>query len=210
MKAALVFTGSGPILILTTFDSISNTKLEEKLVARGIAKFIAYEVPVDKVKARYGARFAQVAGDLSPSQDMRMIDLDGHHVFDSFYSEDLGQPVYSTSMKMSAREVSAEEGTENEWLYVKIDEYGKLDESSYIPMMGSRFEPPIPLEPSLISKQLHFQISREGVIINGVPPILNGRKLVLEGRGSPALGRTTAVIPMCTWRHNAEGGWTCS
>jgi hypothetical protein len=210
MKAALVFTGSGPILILTTFDSIADAKLEEKLNARGIARFIAYEVPVDKVKARYGTRFSKVAGDLSLSEDMRMIDLDGHHVFESFFSEDLGTAVYSTSMKKRAREASEEEGAENEWLYVMIDEYGKLDQSSYIPMMGSRFEPPIPVEPSLVSKQVRFQISREGVIINGVPPILNGRKLILQGKGSPPLGRTDAVIPTCTWRHNAEGGWTCS
>ena len=210
MKAALVFTGSGPILILTTYHSIADPKLEEKLAARGIARFIAYEVPIDKVKTLYGPRFSKVLGDLSPSEDLRMIDLDGHHVFNSFSLQDLGPPVYSTSMKMSAQEEDAEDKTRNEWLYVKIDEYGKLAESTYIPMLGSRFEPPIPVEPSIASQQVHFQINREGIIINGVPQILNGRRLILQGRVSPALGRTTTVAPACTWRHNAEGGWTCS
>ncbi len=209
MKAALVFTGSGPILILTTFDSIADMKLEEKLAARGIARFIACEVPVDKVKTCYGARFSEVADDLSRPQDIRPIDLDGHHVFNSFSSEDMGPPVYSMSMK-NAREASAAESTENEWLYVKIDDYGKLSESTYIPMLGSRFEPPIPVEPGPASRQAHFQIDRQGVITNGVPQSLNGRKLILEGHTSPALGRTTSVTPSCTWRRNSEGGWTCS
>jgi hypothetical protein len=208
MKAALVFTGSGPILILTTFDSIADTKLEEKLAARGIARFIAYEIPVDKVKMRYGARFSEFVAALSRFGDLRMIDLDGHHVFNSFSLDDLGPPVYSISMKRSTQEESVEEGTENEWLYVKIDDYGKLAESTYIPMLGSRFEPPVPVEPYLASKQVRFQINQQGVIINGVPQILNGRKLILQGRVTPALGRTTAVTPVCTWRHDAVGGWT--
>jgi hypothetical protein len=113
-------------------------------------------------------------------------------------------------MNMSTQEEEAEDKTHHEWLYVKIDEYGKLIESTYIPMLGSRFEPPIPIEPSIASKQIHFQINREGIIFNGVPQILNGRRLILQGHVSPALGRTTTVAPTCTWRHNTEGGWTCS
>ena len=50
MKAAMIFTGSGPILILTSFDSLEHPTLTEKLGARGITKYIAYEVSVDKVK----------------------------------------------------------------------------------------------------------------------------------------------------------------
>jgi hypothetical protein len=41
MKAAMVFTGSGPILILTSFDSLEHPTLAEKLGARGITKYIA-------------------------------------------------------------------------------------------------------------------------------------------------------------------------
>jgi hypothetical protein len=208
MKAAMVFTGSGPILILTTFDSIADTKLEEKLAARGIARFIAYEIRIDKVKTRYGARFSELANDLSPAEDLRLIDLDGHHVLNSFSLEDMGPSIYSMSMKNVREE---EEGIdENEWLYVKIDDYGHLVESTYIPMMGSRFEPPLPADVCLASKQAHFQIDKQGVIINGVPQTLNGRKLVLQSRANPPLGRTDAVTPSCTWRRNSEGGWTCS
>jgi hypothetical protein len=50
MKAALVFTASGPTLILASFDALEHPILTEKLEARGITKYIAYEVSVDKGK----------------------------------------------------------------------------------------------------------------------------------------------------------------
>ena len=62
MKAAMVFTGSGPILILTSFDSLEHPTLAEKLGARGITKYIAYEVSPDKVKRLYGTRFSIILG----------------------------------------------------------------------------------------------------------------------------------------------------
>jgi hypothetical protein len=94
MKAAMVFTGSGPILILTTFESIGEPRLAEKLGARGIGKFIAYEVSVDKVKKQYGTRFSVILGDLSQTDDLRVMDIDGHHVFNSFSFEELSDPIY--------------------------------------------------------------------------------------------------------------------
>jgi len=94
MKAAMVFTGSGPILILTSFDSFEHPSLSEKLAARGIAKYIAYEVSVDKVRKLYGARFSIILGDLSQTDDLRVMDIDGHHVFNSFSFEELEPPIY--------------------------------------------------------------------------------------------------------------------
>lgn len=49
MKAGVVFTGTGPILILTSYDSFTDKKFVEKLTAKGIKKFIAYELPFEKV-----------------------------------------------------------------------------------------------------------------------------------------------------------------
>ncbi len=97
MKAAMVFTGSGPILILTSFDSLEHPTLSEKLGARGISKYIAYEVSVDKVKKQYGTRFSIILGDLSQTDDMRVMDIDGHHVFNSFSFDELGAPFYHPS-----------------------------------------------------------------------------------------------------------------
>jgi hypothetical protein len=94
MKAAMVFTGSGPILILTSFDSLEHPTLTEKLGARGIGKYIAYEVSVDRVKGLYGTRFSIILGDLSQTDDLRVLDIDGHHVFNSFSFQELAQPIY--------------------------------------------------------------------------------------------------------------------
>lgn len=97
MKAAMVFTGSGPILILTTFESLDSPGLLERLAARGIKKFIAHEVNVEKVKKQYGTRFSVIMGDLSQTDDLRVMDIDGHHVFNSFSFEELGPAVYYPS-----------------------------------------------------------------------------------------------------------------
>ena len=94
MNAAMVFTGSGPILILTSFDSLEHSKLSEKLGARGITKYIAYEVSVDKVKKQYGTRFSIILGDLSQTDDLRVMDVSGHHVLNTFSFEELGPPIY--------------------------------------------------------------------------------------------------------------------
>ena len=94
MKAGMIFTGSGPILILTTFDSLQDPKLAEKLAARGMNKYIAYEVSVEKVKRNYGTRFSVIMGDLSQTDDLRVMDIDGHHVFNSFSFAELSAPIY--------------------------------------------------------------------------------------------------------------------
>ena len=59
MKAGIFFTGTGPILILTTYESLNDPKLAEKLTLKGIKKYIAYEIPEDLVKQRYGNHFNQ-------------------------------------------------------------------------------------------------------------------------------------------------------
>ena len=44
MKAGIIYTGTGPILILTSYQSFRDPKLIEKLGAKGIKKFIAREI----------------------------------------------------------------------------------------------------------------------------------------------------------------------
>lgn len=94
MKAAMIMAGSGPILILTSFESIEHPGLAEKLEARGINRFIAYEVSLEKVKKIYGTRFSIISGDLSQTDDLRVLDIDGHSVFNRFSLEELSGPVY--------------------------------------------------------------------------------------------------------------------
>ena len=97
MKAGIYFSGTGPILILTTYDSLTNPKLVEKLYAKGIKKFIAYEVSDEKVKERYGMQYNVIMGDLHQTDDLRVLDYDGHHVFYNFPLKELGEPIFYES-----------------------------------------------------------------------------------------------------------------
>lgn len=94
MKAGILFTGTGPILILTTYASLNDPKLIDKLTQKGIKKYIAYAVPEDLVKQRYGKHFNVILGDLKQADDLRVLDYDGHHVFYNFSLNELGEPVY--------------------------------------------------------------------------------------------------------------------
>ena len=94
MKAGIFFTGTGPILILTTYSSLDDPKLVDKLTQKGIKKYIAYEVSEELVKERYGKHFNVIMGDLKQSDDLRVLDYDGHHVFYNFSMDEIGQPVF--------------------------------------------------------------------------------------------------------------------
>ena len=92
MKAAVVFTGSGPILILTTYESFASPDFIEKLEAKGLNKFIAYEVPVELAKKKYGQHFDVIMKDVKQDDDLRVLDYNGHRVFHNFAFQDLGVP----------------------------------------------------------------------------------------------------------------------
>ena len=94
MRAGIFFTGTGPILILTTYVSLADTKIADKLATKGIKKYIACEIPLNRVKEQYGTYYDQIAGDLAFSDDLRVLDYDGHNVFHNFAFEDLGAPLY--------------------------------------------------------------------------------------------------------------------
>jgi hypothetical protein len=93
MRAYLIFTGSGPILILTTHASVTEDHLVAKLRHKGIAKFIAYEVSVERVRQIYGVPFEVIAADLARVEDVRVLDFNGHHIFASFRLSELGEPI---------------------------------------------------------------------------------------------------------------------
>jgi len=94
MKAGIIFTGTGPILILTSYDTLTNPNLVEKLAAKGIDKFLGYELPLDPVKARYGNHFSVVMGDLHETDDLRVLDYNGYRIFANFTFEEMGSPIY--------------------------------------------------------------------------------------------------------------------
>lgn len=94
MRAGIFYTGTGPILILTSYESLTDARLVEKLGDKGIRKFIAYEVSEQVVKDKYGRQFDSVMNDLSQTDDLRVLDYDGHHVFYNFSFGDLGDPIH--------------------------------------------------------------------------------------------------------------------
>ena len=97
MNAGIIFTGTGPILILTSYESLSDDKLAQKLAAKGIKKYIAYDVNTDLVQEKYGQQYKIILGDLHQNDDLRVLDYDGHHVFYNFSLTELGEPHYRDS-----------------------------------------------------------------------------------------------------------------
>jgi hypothetical protein len=93
MRAYLVFTGSGPILVLTTFASVTAPGLVAKLQHKGIPKFIAYEVPLERTRTLYGIPFEVVAKDLAVVEDVRVLDFNGHHIFANYRLSELGEAI---------------------------------------------------------------------------------------------------------------------
>lgn len=91
MKAGIYFTGTGPILLLTSYEALNDPRLIEKLQSKGIQKFIAYEVDENKVKQRYGMQYSTILGDLHQTDDLRVLDYNGHHVFYKFSLHELGE-----------------------------------------------------------------------------------------------------------------------
>ncbi|MBW1769541.1 MAG: hypothetical protein JRJ65_21205 [Deltaproteobacteria bacterium] len=94
MKAGIIFTGTGPILILTTYESFKDPNLVSKLETKGIRKYIASEIPLERVKEKYGNQYHVVMGDLKQSDDLRILDYNGYNVFYNFSFSEMGQPIY--------------------------------------------------------------------------------------------------------------------
>lgn len=93
MKVAMLFTGSGPLVILTSHESLTSPALLDTLAAKGIDKFIAYEIPQEMARQRYGGHYDVVAGDLHESDGLRVLDYNGERAFRLFRFDELGPPV---------------------------------------------------------------------------------------------------------------------
>jgi hypothetical protein len=91
--AYLIFTGTGPILVLSTYPELIDERLVSKLRYKGIDKFIAYEVSLDAVRQRYSHSFANIAKDLDGVEDIRVLDFNGHQIMANFSLQELGEPI---------------------------------------------------------------------------------------------------------------------
>jgi hypothetical protein len=92
-RAYLIFTGSGPILVLSTYPKLTDERLIGKLRYKGIDKFIAYEVDLAAVEARYADTFPKVTKDLADVEDIRVLDFNGHQIMANFSLDELGEPI---------------------------------------------------------------------------------------------------------------------
>ena len=94
MKAVIIFTGSGPLLILTTYLSLEDPNFLKKLKSKGINKFIAYDLAIDLIRDTYGTHFQAIMNDVQQTDDLRVLDYNGHNVFNNFSFRDLGSPYF--------------------------------------------------------------------------------------------------------------------
>lgn len=94
MKAGIFFTGTGPIIILTSYGGFTKQNFIDKLAAKGVKRFMAYEVPVEELRDVYGNHFNVVMNDLHQTDDLRVLDYDGHRILRHFKVSELGAPVY--------------------------------------------------------------------------------------------------------------------
>ena len=92
-RAYLLFTGTGPILVLSSYPRLTDERLVAKLRYKGIDKFIAYEVALAAVEARYTHAYPSVAADLATSEDIRVLDFNGHQIMANFSLDELGEPI---------------------------------------------------------------------------------------------------------------------
>lgn len=94
MKSFLVLTENGPLLVMTAGSRTTGEALLESLRHKGIEKFIAYEVPVDRLHEYYGLPFEIVAADIERGENLRVLDFDGPHIFDWMALSELGSPIH--------------------------------------------------------------------------------------------------------------------
>lgn len=84
MKGILVFAASGPILLLSSYDTIDNPQFAGHLRAKGMEKFLAWEVPVERCHELYGYTYRDDAADLAKHEGIHVLDNDGHRIFLNF------------------------------------------------------------------------------------------------------------------------------
>jgi len=90
MKGILVFGASGPLMILSSYPGIDHPDLLMKLQAKGIDKFMAWEVSLDRCRDLYGYSYRNDMEDLATHNDIHVLDTDGHRIFLNFSLRDLG------------------------------------------------------------------------------------------------------------------------
>ena len=90
MKTFMLFTRRGALVILTSCESVTAPESLQALKAKGVEKFIAFEIPLGLAKARYGPHFFVAEHDLDETNDLRILDQDASRAFRLFRFSELG------------------------------------------------------------------------------------------------------------------------
>jgi hypothetical protein len=100
MKAGLLVSGGGALIYLTSHKEFMDENLIKKFESKGILKFIAYEIPIEEAKKRYGRHFDIVVQDLRETDDLRILDYEGTRAFRMFSFKELGSPFMHEKEKL--------------------------------------------------------------------------------------------------------------
>ena len=93
LRTYLIFSGSGPLLLLSSYPSLLDPRLLAKLEAKGVQRFLGFDVDLESARARYAETFERVAADLSDIEDVRVLDFNGHQIMSRFSLAELGEPI---------------------------------------------------------------------------------------------------------------------
>jgi len=91
MTAFLVFTGGEPLIVATAEEAEADGRLVDSLSRKGIDKFIAHEIDVDRLREAYGVPFEVIEADIISGRDLRVLDSKGSHAFAKVQFADLGR-----------------------------------------------------------------------------------------------------------------------
>ncbi len=98
MKAYFLWTVVGPQLILTSNDLGKDARYLSQtgraVVGSQANKVMAYEVPLEVIKERYGEQVEVVMNDPEQTDQLRVLDSDGERVLNNIHFKELGQPIY--------------------------------------------------------------------------------------------------------------------
>ena len=84
MKSILVLSASGPVLLLSSYPTIDDPALIAQLRAKGMEKFLAWEVPLERCRELYGYAYRDDAADLEVDTGLRVLDAEVHRIFLNF------------------------------------------------------------------------------------------------------------------------------
>jgi hypothetical protein len=93
MKTGIILTGSGTILFSTSSDNFEDPEFVNALRQKGIDKYIAFEVPEEKLRKMYGQHYVITMADRKQFDLLRIVDVDGQRIFMNFDLAALSGPV---------------------------------------------------------------------------------------------------------------------